>query len=132
MTIEVDPDTFSNKLGKFRISNYLLHNKPNIVLKILDDMMVVEATQRFTHDAIEYIGAHPDFLPIDNGMEPPEYYPIIQKDENSNISNIKFVHEDQYEGIHQQKIPGDIEIELSEEDKKMIKLGDMIIEGDKE
>lgn len=70
----------SNKLGKFSVSLALLADRSDKLKEVMSEVTILEATNHFHNNTIEYIGVSDSFRELDEGETIPEYRVIYTSD----------------------------------------------------
>lgn len=71
---------FEKRLGKVSVDRKLLICNEEEARAMLSDFLVLHSNSNFATDEITYYGTHPEFDPIEEGMEAPRYKAIVSSD----------------------------------------------------
>lgn len=72
-----DQSANTHRIGKFRVSTYLIRHEPASALAVLENCIVVRAENSYETDAIEYVALSADFDPVPLYSLAPSYDAII-------------------------------------------------------
>lgn len=70
----ISQKSFERRIGRFRIDRHLIDNRPEDVLRLLRDILIVRAELSYEYDAIEYVGISEQFASVPEGCITPEYF----------------------------------------------------------
>ncbi|WP_238899358.1 hypothetical protein [Clostridium sp. YIM B02500] len=68
--------------GIIPISRDLINEKPEALLEIFKDILIIKADNDFFKNVITYYAYSKHFNIVEEGQETPEYFPIITKDKD--------------------------------------------------
>lgn len=80
-----DPD-FSRRLGRFTISKQLIKQKPEVCIKALSGMLILEAAYSWEVDGIKYLAASDLFDVVDECVSAPAYEARFWVNEDGSVS----------------------------------------------
>lgn len=88
------------KIGKFDIDQRFLEDEPYIVLKVMAKVIIVETVSHYYSRSIGYVGYSNEFESCENGMSPPHYNIIVDRDgENDKIRFEKVIDESKFDKL---------------------------------
>jgi hypothetical protein len=80
-------EDIKERVGKFSISNDYIVNSPDIILRIMRDMIVIEAIPNMNQGCVKYLAYSTrfDIIPnIKHGDEAPTYQIVLTRDGTAN------------------------------------------------
>jgi hypothetical protein len=72
MTDRKMPADLSKRRGCFTIDRMMIEREPDLVMKVLCDVLVIRAEYHWTH-RVEYMGLSPHFEPVDDATTAHHY-----------------------------------------------------------
>lgn len=82
--------SLSKRRGRFQIPLAIIENQPEMVLKVMGEVIVIEATASAWTCLVQYQALSPHFRKVKEGEVIPEYYATVETAGDGNIS-VKFI-----------------------------------------